>query len=73
MKIGDSVRLTGIPSNLHEDTAAVFERCLGHKFVVDHFNKVGSAALVIDSVTGSLNETIWVEQRYLESVGTSDA
>jgi hypothetical protein len=66
MKIGDTVRLIGIPSGLHEETVAVFQQCLGHTFVVDHFNEIGWAALVVDSVTRSPCETVWVEPKCLE-------
>jgi hypothetical protein len=68
MKSGDTVRLIGIPSDLHEDAVTVFEKCLGRTFVIDHFNDAGWAGLVFDSVTGSRYETIWVAPAYLEPV-----
>jgi hypothetical protein len=44
------------------------ERCVGHEFVIAGFNEVGMAELDIESATGSLGETIWVEPRFLELV-----
>jgi hypothetical protein len=53
---------------LHEETLAVFWQCIGHTFVIDHFNDIGWAALVVGSVTGRPTETIWVDPRHLEKI-----
>ena len=70
MKIGSKVRLIGIPPKLPEKpdmpTQSVFKRCLGHEFVVAGFNDLGMAELRVESVTGSVGETIWVETEFLE-------
>ena len=72
MEIGSKVRLIGVPS-LPPDppdlpTKSVFEKCVGHIFVVKGFNNVGMAELHVESVTGSVGETIWVEDQFLEQV-----
>ena len=70
MKVGSTVRLIGVPDGLEDDpdlpTKSTFENCVGHTFVVAGFNDVGIAELCVQSVTGSVGETIWVEPRYLE-------
>jgi hypothetical protein len=44
MKIGDRVRIIGIPPNLHDDdelrTPEVFQRCLGRIFVIADIQQV---------------------------------
>jgi hypothetical protein len=72
MKVGDSIRLVRILSDVHEDTAPVLQLCLGHTFIVDHFNETGCAGLVVDSVTGSQHETVWIAPTYLEKVRTPE-
>ncbi len=73
MKPGESVRLIGIPPNLPVDpslpTKAVFHRCLGHVFTIVSLNEIGWAELIVDAVTGSVGETIWVEREFLELPG----
>ena len=71
MNIGDNVRLTAIPPGLPVGkadlpTKAIFEKCLGHEFKVVGFNDRGLAELPIESVTGSMGGTIWVEPEFLE-------
>ncbi len=71
MKTGDPVRLIGVPAGVPEGDAALptrqrFEQCLGHMFVITGFNEIGMAELIIESVTGSIGETIWVEPDFLE-------
>lgn len=71
MKIGDRVRLTGIPPGLPTgdaalDTVATFRKCFEHVFTVVGFNEIGSAELKVEAVTGSIGETIWVESEFLE-------
>ena len=72
LKIGDRVRLVGLPQNLPDSndlpTNSTFEHCLGREFSVAGFNEIGWAELVIESLTGSVGETIWVEPEYLEPV-----
>jgi hypothetical protein len=69
--IGDMVRLVAIPPNLPTgdarlDTPAIFQKCLGHQFVVTGFNEIGWAEIEVAPVTGSTGETIWVEPEFLE-------
>ena len=73
MKVGDAVKLIGIPPDLPKGdadlpTLATFEKCVGHTFVIADFNEIGWAEIDIASVTGSLGETIWVEPQFLELV-----
>ena len=72
MKAGDKVRLVDIPDGLKDypdfPTKTTFQRCIGHEFVVVGFNEVGMAELEIQSVTGSIGETIWVEPKFLELI-----
>ena len=72
MKVGSKVRLVGVPDGLEDypdfPTKSTFERCVGHNFVIEGFNDVGMAELDIQSVTGSVGETIWVEPRFLELI-----
>jgi hypothetical protein len=69
MKVGSKVGLVGIPDGLEDypdfPTKSTFERCVGRDFVVAGFNKVGMAELGIESVTGSVGQTIWVEPKFL--------
>ena len=73
MKIGDKVRLIGIPANLPVadatlDTPSTFKKCLGREFTVQEFNEIGWVELQVGSVTGSSGEKIWVEPEFLELV-----
>jgi hypothetical protein len=72
MKIGDKVRLLGIPAGLEDypdfPTKSTFERCVGREFVIAGFNEIGMAEIEIESVTGSVGEAIWVEPEFLESI-----
>jgi hypothetical protein len=74
MKIGSKVRLIGVPDGLEDypefPTKSTFEKCVGHEFVVAGFNEVGWAELGIESVTGSVGETIWAEPKFLEELRT---
>jgi hypothetical protein len=69
IKIGDTVKLTGIPKALPNPsdlpTESVFRKCVGHEFQVARLNDYGMAELIIESVTGSIGETIWVEPQFL--------
>ena len=72
MKVGDKVRLIALPPDLPvgdaDPTKAVFNRCLRHDFAVTGFNEIGWAELLVESVTGSIGETIWVEPEFLEPI-----
>jgi hypothetical protein len=72
MKIGDKARLVGIPDGLEDSpdfpTRSTFEKCVGREFVIEGFNEIGMAEIGIESVTGSLGETIWVEPNFLELI-----
>jgi hypothetical protein len=68
---GTDVRLVGIPAELPVDdlaTRSVFERCLGQVFTIQGFNSVGMAELCVEKVTGSVGETIWVEETFLSDL-----
>jgi hypothetical protein len=70
MKVGDAVRLIQLPAMLPDGdpplgTPALFQRCLGRKFVVSGFNEIGWAEIDVESITGSVGETVWVEPEYL--------
>ena len=68
------MRLVGVPDGLSDDpdlpTKSTFERCVGHEFVVSGFNEIGMAELDIQSITGSIGETIWVEQCFLKVISS---
>ena len=77
MKVGDSVRVVGIPPDTHdrEDmlTKTLFERCLGKCFPVTDLESVEGlphplARLEVGEVFGQErdSEIIWVEPEYLE-------
>jgi hypothetical protein len=72
MKIGSKVRLIGVPDGLEDypdfPTKSTFEKCVGHEFVIEGFNNVGTAELHIKSVTGKVGERIWVETKFLQSL-----
>ena len=73
MKIGDKFRLIALPPDLPVGdadlpTKAVFNKCVGHDFVVAGFNEIGLAELLVESVTGSVGETIWVEPEFLKLI-----
>jgi hypothetical protein len=72
VKIGSKVRLIGIPDGLPDNpdlpTKSVFEKCVGREFVIAGFNEIGMAELYVESVTGSVGETIWVEIEFLELI-----
>jgi hypothetical protein len=73
MRAGDRVRLIGIPPNLPAGdpdlpTQQTFKNCLGQDFTVTGFNEIGWAELLIESVTGNLGETIWVETEFLKVI-----
>jgi len=83
VKVGDTVRLIGIPPGLSDDdelqTRSLFEKCLGKSFrIVDLETVEGlSYKLVKVNVGHMLGESdyldsIWVEPEYLEIETSSD-
>ncbi len=72
MKVGEKVRLVGIPDGLEDypdfPTKSTFEKCIDREFVIAGFNDIGMAEIGIESVTGSVGETIWVEPHFLELI-----
>jgi len=76
MKIGDRVKLIGIPPNLHDEedlpTRTVFERCLGHTFAIEDLESVEGlpyqlVKLKVGRLSGVPGEhVIWVEPEYLQ-------
>jgi hypothetical protein len=77
VKIGDLVKLTGIPSDAHDDnelrTRTLFEKCLGKTFAVSGLETVEGlpyplVQLDVGHVLGKdpYLETIWVEPEYLQ-------
>ena len=75
MKVGSKVRVIGIPDGLEEypdlPTKSTFMKCVGREFVIAGFNEVGMAELGIESVNGSVGETIWIEPQFLELISSS--
>jgi hypothetical protein len=77
VKIGDKVRLTGIPPDAHDGeellTRTLFEKCLGETFTVAGLKTVDGlpyqlVQLDVGDVLGKAPylETIWVEPEYLQ-------
>ncbi len=77
MKIGDKVRLIGIPPDANDDnelqTRTLFEKCLGKTFAVAGLETVQGlpyqlVQLDVGDVLGNAAylETIWVEPEYLQ-------
>ncbi len=76
MKIGDIVKLIGIPSNLKDDaeleTRLLFEECLGRSFsIVDPKPVAGLSGQLVQLDVGHVlkkpdyTDSIWVEPEYL--------
>ena len=72
VRIGDTVKLIRVPKGLSSSpdlpTESVFRKCLGHEFQVTGINDYNMAELIVESITGSVGETIWVEPQYLDVV-----
>jgi hypothetical protein len=77
MKVGDKVRLIGIPPLPHHDenmqTRTLFEKCLGQTFTIAGFKTVEGlpyelVQLDVGHILGKASylETIWVEPEYLK-------
>ena len=70
MKIGDKVRVIGMPFGLLDDdlkTKTVFERCVGEIFEVEDF-KDGRVELLVGRMMGEPRHihSIWIEPALLE-------
>jgi len=72
MRIGSKVRVISVPDGLEDypdlPTKSTFMKCVGREFVIAGFNEVGMAEIGIESVNGSVGETIWIEPQFLELV-----
>jgi len=76
MKVGERVKLTSIPSSVHDnelETQTLFEKWLGKGFLVTEIGPVEGLAfpltrLEADDVVGEGPDAriIWVEPEYLE-------
>jgi hypothetical protein len=58
------VRLIAVPDGLEDDSVfplrSIFAKCVGRDLVIAGFNDVGMAELGIESIAGSVGETICV-------------
>ena len=83
MKVGDTVKLIGIPPGLPDDhelqTRSLFEKCLGESFcIVDLETVEGLSCKLVKLNVGDMLEKsesldrIWVEPEYLEIETSSD-
>ena len=72
MKVGDVVRIIGVPEGLKDypdfPTKSTFEKCVGKEFTIAGFNEIGMVEIVIDSLTQSVGEIIWIELQHLALV-----
>ena len=69
LKVGDRVRLIGIPPDLEDHlTTLTFEKCLGHEFTVTAIKENGYAELQIESITGTSGDLIHVSPHFLQIV-----
>jgi hypothetical protein len=77
VKLGDKVKLVGIPPDTHDDdelqTRKLFEKCLGKIFTVNGLESVEGLSyqlvrLDVGHIVGRASglETIWVEPEYLQ-------
>ncbi len=75
MKVGDCVRVVGVPQGLPDDdmgTERIFSLCLGRVFPVVGFQN-GLVELNVGEVVGekSFQQTIWIEPEFVEVTDTS--
>lgn len=77
MKIGDRVRITGVPPHLKDDedlqTLSLFQKCVGKTFVVTGIEEPEGlqqklVRLDVGHVVGEQTHvhTIWIEQEFVE-------
>jgi hypothetical protein len=83
VKVGDTVRLIGIPPGLPDDdelrTRSLFEKCLGKSFRIVELETVEGLSyklvkLNVGQVLGKSDhlDSIWVEPEYLKIETSSD-
>jgi hypothetical protein len=71
MRVGDRVRLIGVPSDIEDvPTKLTFQKCLGHEFTVTAVTEIGFAELQIESITGTSGDLIYVPPRFLQIIST---
>jgi hypothetical protein len=71
MRVGDKVRLIGIPRDLEDPTSvSVFEHCLGKEFIVTAITGDGHAELQVEAVTGTSDDKIYVPPHFLKILST---
>ena len=75
MKVGDKVRITGIPPKLPDNdlgTKTLFELCVGREFEVAGFEG-DLLELHVGEIVGepSYMQAIWIEPEFLEVVEVS--
>ena len=69
MKVGDRVRLIGVPPDIEDlPTKLTFQKCLGKDFTVAAINATGHAELQIESITGTSDDKIYVPPRFLQVI-----
>jgi hypothetical protein len=70
MRVGDRVRLIGVPSDVEDDLhmKLTFQKCLGHEFTVTAINGIGCAELQIEAITGTSGDLIYVSPRFLKII-----
>ena len=73
MKIGDRVRIVGVPPGLKDDgvlnTRSLFKACVGREFPVMAIEN-GRLELYVGDVTGkpAYAQSIWIEPEFVEAV-----
>jgi hypothetical protein len=72
MKVGDRVRVTGIPPRLPRDdlrTEEIFSRCVGRVFPITGI-RGGLLELEVGEVAGevAVMHSIWIEREFVEAV-----
>jgi len=78
MKIGDTVRVKCVPSDLKDDevmqTLSLFEKCVGGSFAVAGFREVeGMSQRLVELQVGNVLgvepyiHSIWIEEEFVET------
>ena len=69
MSVGDRVRVVRVSPHLPgENTASVYEKCVGHTFTVDGFDGDGWVKIDVGTITGRAFEMVAIEPGCLEVV-----
>lgn len=69
MKVGDRVRLIGVPPGLEDELEELtYRHCLGHEFLVAAINQIGYAETEVDFITGASGDKLHVPPAFLEIV-----